>query len=36
MQAEDAKMRETDMADTETLLRIIQSILSPNNMAFGT
>lgn len=33
MQAEDGKMRETDVADTETLLRLIQSIpsLPPNN-----
>ena len=29
MQAEDGKMRETDGADTEALLRIIQSIPSP-------
>jgi hypothetical protein len=36
MQAEDGKMRETDVADTETLLLIILSIPSPNNMAFGT
>ena len=29
MQAEDGKMRETDCANTETMLRIIQSIPSP-------
>ena len=29
MEAPDGKMRLTDMADTETLLRIIQSIPSP-------
>lgn len=29
MQAGDGKMRETDVADTQTLLRIIQSIPSP-------
>jgi DNA-damage-inducible protein D len=29
MEAEDGKMRETDAADTETLLRLIQSIPSP-------
>ena len=29
MEAEDGKMRETDVADTENLLRIIQSIPSP-------
>jgi len=34
MQAEDGKMRETDVADTETLLRIIQSIPSPNAEPF--
>ena len=28
MQAEDGKMRDTDVAETETLLRIIQSISS--------
>ena len=30
MQAPDGKMRLTDVADTETMLRIIQSIPSPN------
>jgi hypothetical protein len=34
MQAEDLKMRETDMADTETLLRLIQSIPSPKAEPF--
>src|SRR5436190_259442 len=34
MQAEDGKMRETDAADTETLLRIIQSIPSPKAEPF--
>lgn len=34
MQAEDGKMRETDAADTETLLRIIQSIPSPKAESF--
>ena len=34
MQAEDGKMRETDMADTESLLRIIQSIPSPKAEPF--
>jgi len=34
MQAEDGKMRETDMADTSTLLRIIQSIPSPKAEPF--
>jgi len=29
MQSKDGKMRQTDAADTETLLRIIQSIPSP-------
>jgi len=29
MRAEDGKMRETDAADTETLLRLIQSVPSP-------
>jgi DNA-damage-inducible protein D len=29
MEATDGKMRETDVADTQTLLRIIQSIPSP-------
>ena len=29
MEAPDGKLRETDVADTETLLRIIQSIPSP-------
>ncbi len=32
--AEDGKMRETDSADTETLLRIIQSIPSPKAEPF--
>jgi hypothetical protein len=30
MKAPDGKMRETDVADVETLLRLIQSIPSPN------
>ena len=34
MLAEDGKMRETDVADTETLLRIIQSIPSPKAEPF--
>ena len=34
MLAEDAKNRETDTADTETLLRIIQSIPSPKAEPF--
>ncbi len=34
MQAEDGKMRETDVADTATLLRIIQSIPSPKAEPF--
>ena len=34
MQAEDGKMRLTDVADTETLLRIIQSIPSPKAEPF--
>jgi hypothetical protein len=34
MQAADGKMRETDVADTETLLRIIQSIPSPKAEPF--
>lgn len=34
MQAEDGKMRETDVADTQTLLRIIQSIPSPKAEPF--
>lgn len=34
MQAEDGKMRETDVTDTETLLRIIQSIPSPKAEPF--
>lgn len=34
MQAEDGKMRETDVADTEILLRIIQSIPSPKAEPF--
>ena len=34
MPAEDGKMRETDVADTETLLRLIQSIPSPKAEPF--
>jgi DNA-damage-inducible protein D len=34
MKAEDGKMRETDTTDTETLLRIIQSIPSPKAEPF--
>jgi hypothetical protein len=34
MKAEDGKMRVTDVADTETLLRIIQSIPSPKAEPF--
>ena len=34
MQAEDGKLRQTDVADTETLLRIIQSIPSPKAEPF--
>jgi hypothetical protein len=34
MQAEDGKMRETDVADTEQLLRIIQSVPSPKAEPF--
>jgi DNA-damage-inducible protein D len=34
MLAEDGKSRETDVADTETLLRIIQSIPSPKAEPF--
>lgn len=34
MKATDGKMRETDVADTETLLRIIQSIPSPKAEPF--
>ena len=34
MSAEDGKMRETDVAETETLLRIIQSIPSPKAEPF--
>ena len=34
MEAEDGKMRETDAADTETLLRLIQSIPSPKAEPF--
>lgn len=34
MQAEDGKMRETDTADTETILRIIQSVPSPKAEPF--
>ena len=35
MQAEDGKLRDTDVADTETLLRIIQSIPSPKAEPFN-
>lgn len=34
MQAEDGKMRETDVADTQTIFRIIQSIPSPKAEPF--
>ncbi len=34
LKASDGKMRETDVADTETLLRIIQSIPSPKAEPF--
>ncbi len=34
LQADDGKMRETDVADTETLLRLIQSIPSPKAEPF--
>ncbi len=34
MEASDGKLRETDMADTETLLRLIQSIPSPKAEPF--
>lgn len=34
MEATDGKMRETDVADTQTLLRIIQSIPSPKAEPF--
>jgi hypothetical protein len=34
METEDGKMRETDVADTESLLRIIQSIPSPKAESF--
>jgi len=34
MRAEDGKMRETDVADTQTLLRIIQSVPSPKAEPF--
>jgi hypothetical protein len=34
MVSEDGKMRETDVADTETMLRIIQSIPSPKAEPF--
>lgn len=34
MQAEDGKMRETDVSDTQTLFRIIQSIPSPKAEPF--
>ena len=32
--AEDGKMRETDVADTEQLFRLIQSVPSPNAEPF--
>jgi hypothetical protein len=37
MLAEDGKNRDTDVADTQTLLRLIQSIPSPkvNHLKFG-
>ena len=34
MEAEDGKMRMTDVADTEQLLRLIQSVLSPKAEPF--
>ncbi|HMI03368.1 MAG TPA: hypothetical protein VK541_12840 [Pedobacter sp.] len=34
MKAEDGKMRETDVADTKSLLRLIQSIPSPKAEPF--
>ncbi|WP_207924546.1 BRO-N domain-containing protein [Pedobacter changchengzhani] len=34
MKAEDGKMRDTDIADTETLLRLIQSVPSPKAEPF--
>ena len=34
MQAEDGKMRDTDVANTESLLRIVQSIPSPKAEPF--
>jgi hypothetical protein len=34
MEAEDGKLRETDAADVETLLRLIQSVPSPNAEPF--
>src|SRR3989344_685366 len=34
MQAQDGKMRFTDVADTETMLRLVQSIPSPNAEPF--
>lgn len=34
MEASDGKMRETDVADTQSLLRIIQSIPSPKAEPF--
>ncbi len=34
LEAEDGKMRETDVADTETIFRLIQSIPSPNAEPF--
>ncbi len=36
MIAEDGKMRITDVADTETMLRIIQSVPSPNAEPIAT
>lgn len=34
MRASDGKMRQTDIADTETLLRLIQAIPSPKAEPF--
>ena len=34
MKSEDGKMRETDVADTKSLLRLIQSIPSPKAEPF--
>lgn len=34
MQAEDGKMRETDVLDTKGILRLVQSIPSPNAEPF--